>query len=33
MPILLKFGGQRCVTYFRGVPKCVTGEGSQNWSK
>src|SRR6218665_3370102 len=35
---LLKIGGgPRCVTYFRGVPGCVTkcdrGEGGQNWPK
>ena len=38
MHVLLKIGrGPRCVTYFRGVRRCVTkcdmGEGSQNWSK
>jgi len=26
-------GGPRCVTFFRGVPRCVTGGGGQKLSK
>ena len=29
------WGGPKCVTYFRGVPECVTkcDRGGQNWPK